>query len=79
MAFVQGIRMINTLQKKHPVPGKGQGAFIVHGHRLSSLYRFCIPSRFPFIVLKILKKFSSDNLACGASIFGTLKSGAANA
>jgi hypothetical protein len=29
--------------------------FIVHGHRLSSLYRRCFVARIYFIVLKILK------------------------
>lgn len=42
-----------------PTPSRifGRGAatsFIVHGHRLSSLYRVAITTHFSFIVLKIL-------------------------
>jgi len=38
--------------------------FIVHGHRLSSLYRGTMTPQIPFIVLKILKKL------CGPSLVG---------
>jgi hypothetical protein len=71
--------MINALTKKHPVPRKIRGAFIVHGHRLSSLYRGHNQPRFPFIVLKILTKAAPKLFACGASIFGTMKTSAKNA
>jgi len=36
------------------ISGKGAAPFIVHGHRLSSLYRAMIKAPIPFIVLKIL-------------------------
>jgi hypothetical protein len=66
-------------REKHPAPGKGRDAFIVHGHRLSSLYRGFMEHRIPFIVLKILKKSDQNYYACGVSISGTLKSRAAHA
>jgi len=66
--------MTKSAPKKHPAPGKGRDAFIVHGHRLSSLYRGPMNSRNPFIVLKILNKSSVKIPACGARVFGTLKS-----
>ena len=52
---VRGIEIVHT-----PPPNriwfKGAATpFIVHGHRLSSLFRLFIPNKKPFIVLKILK------------------------
>ena len=41
--------------------GKGAATpFIVHGHRLSSLYRDITAPQIPFIVLKILKKLQKS-------------------
>lgn len=56
--------------------GKDAGPFIVHGHRLSSLYRGLNRAPIPFIVLKILKENASW-LAERLSICGTMKTGAA--
>jgi len=66
---------MSKLAEKRPALLAGRGAVIVHGHRLSSLYRFLIKCDKSFIVLKILILTQSFH-ACGASIFGTLKGGA---
>jgi hypothetical protein len=49
--------------------GKVAAPFIVHGHRLSSLYRGGIKAPIPFIVLKILI-FLPLHLAPGYEYFG---------
>jgi hypothetical protein len=48
--------------------------FIVHGHRLSSLYRAAKRTPKPFIVLKILKNTAHQHII-KMSIFRTMKSG----
>lgn len=69
-AYVRGILMIEPMISAQglgrPKPLKPnriscEGAatpIIVHGHRLSSLYRGSNTRQYPFIVLKILKKWS---------------------
>jgi len=75
------MRIETKKSAKRPARLGGRGAFIVHGHRLSSLYRVFTEQRngyqfAKFIVPKILELRAHGYIACGASISGTMKRGA---
>lgn len=76
MGSVQGTAMKIDPNFKRDAPAHlhGRGAFTVHGHRLSSLYRPARQNLNPFIVLKILKE-SAENLWRLLSIYRAVKPG----